>query len=308
MTTADTDEASGGPGGPDAAPSAAIIVPHYNDLARLERCLAALMRNDLTGCEVVVVDNGSDPPPDALGPLFPQVRFVSEPGRGAALARNRGVAETTAPLLLFIDADCVAAPDWVTVARQVAGRADLIGGRVGVFDETPPPRSGAEAFETVFAFDFRNYIEVQGFTGTGNLVTRRDVFEAVGPFRTGVSEDRDWSFRATAMGFRLIYEDGLRVGHPSRSDWPALRHKWRRLTQEMFGQAIADRSRSAGPRLRWALRGLAMPASAVAHLPRVLASPRLNGPGERARAAAVLFRLRCLRMVWMLRQAAGGRV
>ena len=102
----------------------------------------------------------------------------------------------------------------------MAGRADLIGGRVEVFDETPPPRSGAEAFEAVFAFDFRHYIEVQGFSGTGNLITRRDVFADVGPFRGGMSEDRDWSFRATAKGYRLIYEDGLRVGHPSRQDWP----------------------------------------------------------------------------------------
>ena len=87
-----------------------------------------------------------------------------ETEKGAAVARNRGVAETTAPRLFFIDADCIPAPDWLAVGREVAVRADLIGGRVDVFDETPAPRSGAEAFETVFAFNFRKYIEVQGFS------------------------------------------------------------------------------------------------------------------------------------------------
>jgi hypothetical protein len=200
---------------------------------------------------------------------------------------------------MFIDADCLPASDWVTIGRQVADRADLIGGRVEVFDETPPPRSGAEAFEAVFAFDFRNYIEVQGFSGTGNLITRRDVFEDVGPFRCGVSEDRDWSFRATAKGYRLIYEDGLRVGHPSRQDWPALRGKWRRIMQEMFGQTGG----SLRARAKWALKGLAMPLSILVHLPKVLTSPKLSSPSDRLRAAITLVRLRLQRMVWMLRQA-----
>lgn len=282
-------------------PEIAIIIPHYNDVVRLERCLAALMENDLSGCEVLVVDNGSPQPLTQTQSRFPSFRFVVEMEKGAAAARNRGVRETTAPCLMFIDADCLPASDWVATGRRVADNADLIGGRVGVFDETPPPRSGAEAFETVFAFDFRQYIEVQGFSGTGNLITRRDVFEDVGPFRGGVSEDRDWSFRATAKGYRLVYEDGLRVGHPSRQDWAALRGKWRRITQEMFGQTGG----TAVARLKWALKGMAMPLSVVAHLPKIVTSPALSGPGDRLRAAWTLLRLRLLRMVWMLRQAIG---
>ena len=285
----------------EATPEIAIIIPHYNDVARLRRCLNALIENDLARCEILVVDNGSTEPLEDVEDAFPAIRFVSEAEKGAAAARNRGVRETTAPLLMFIDADCVAAPDWVAVGRAVAGRADIIGGRVEVFDETPPPRSGAEAFEAVFAFNFRHYIEVQGFSGTGNLITRRDVFEDVGPFRGGISEDTDWSFRATAKGYSLIYEDGLRVGHPSRSDWPALRTKWRRLTQEQFGLKVH------GPksRLLWIFKALAMPASILVHLPKILKSPKLSGPAERWRAAATLVRLRLRRMVWMLRQALG---
>jgi hypothetical protein len=94
------------------------------------------------------------------------------------------------------------------------------------------------------------------------------------------------------------------VAHPTRGDWPALERKWRRLTAEGFA---LEGPRPAG-RIRWALRALAMPASAAAHLPRLLLSPRLAGPGERLRGAGVLLRLRLLRMVWMLRQAAGGAV
>lgn len=282
-------------------PQMAVIIPHYNDVVRLQRCLTELLKNDTAGCEILVVDNGSTQSLAAVQAAFPQVRFLTEPEKGAAAARNTGVRDSTAPVLVFIDADCVPATDWLSVARRVAPSADLIGGRVDVFDETPPPRSGAEAFETIFAFNFRNYIEVQGFTGAGNLVTRRDVFEAVGGFANGVSEDIDWSKRAVAMGFRLTYEDAMVVSHPSRSDWAALRHKWHRLTREL----CALNGRSARDRLRWGMLALAMPVSALAHLPKTLFSPKLASRSERLAASATLLRLRFLRMAWMLRQTIG---
>ncbi len=287
-----------------AGPADAVIIPHYNDIQRLERCLTALMQNDIENTEIVVVDNASQVSLDGVRATFPDVRFVVEHEKGAALSRNRGVDETTAPRLFFLDADCVPAPDWLALGRTVSGQADLIGGRVDVFDETPPPRSGAEAFEAVFAFNFRKYIEVQGFSGTGNLLTSRDVFNTIGGFINGVSEDREWTMRAVANGFSLIYEDRLRVGHPSRQDWPALKAKWRRTTRE--GYQLHGTGRMA--RLKWAIRGLAMPLSALVHIPKVLASDKLASFDETVRAIATLFRLRCTRMIWMLRQAAGGKI
>lgn len=284
-------------------PDAAIIIPHYNDVARLVRGLEALVPQIDADIDLVVVDNASTVSLDPARDRFPQIRIVTEPLKGAANARNRGVAETTAPLLFFIDSDCLAADDWVANARATLQRtgADLVGGRVNVFDETPPPRSGAEAFETVFAFDFKTYIEKKGFSGSGNLVTRREVFLATGPFIHGLSEDLDWCRRATAKGFRLAYDDALRVSHPTRSDWPALVRKWRRLTEEAFGV----NGRSPTRRAVWAGRALAMPLSVLAHAPRVLGHPALTG-GERVRALVTLARLRLTRMVWMLGQAARG--
>ncbi|MFN4157375.1 MAG: glycosyltransferase family 2 protein [Gemmobacter sp.] len=280
-------------------PDTAIIIPHYNDVTRLLRCLAALMPQVGAGIEVVVVDNAST---DSLGPVravYPGLRIVTEPAKGAANARNRGVAETTAPRLAFIDSDCLPASDWVQAIGLAAPKGDLVGGRVDVFDETPPPRSGAQAFETVFAFDFKTYVERKGFSGSGNLVTRRDVFEATGPFIHGLSEDLDWCRRATAKGFRLVYDDELRVSHPTRTDWPALARKWRRMTDEGFGV----NGRTPLRRVIWAGKALLMPASIVAHTPRVLRHPALNGAGERGRALVTLARVRGVRLVWMLAQA-----
>lgn len=280
-------------------PTAAVIIPHYDDTVRLARCLAALQPQLTAEVEAVVVDNGSTQSLDHLRAAYPRIIFLTEMRKGAAMARNLGVAATTAPYLFFLDSDCVPETDWIATAMAIRDRADVIGGTITVFDETPAPRSGAEAFETVFAFDNRLYIQNKGFSVTANLLTTRRACDATGAFRPGLSEDLDWCHRATARGFVLIHDDRLRVGHPTRSEWRALRSKWMRLTQEAWGL------QSASPiaRLCWALRAIAMPVSVVVHVPRVLRTDRLDGPAERCGALATLLRLRLARSVWMLKQA-----
>ncbi|MEP2473694.1 MULTISPECIES: glycosyltransferase [Rhodobacterales] len=284
-------------------PQYAIIIPHYNDVVRLKRCLSALV-DQLDGrAELVVVDNSST---DDLAPIhqaFPDVRFITETQKGAGIARNRGVADTTAPYLFFLDADCVPAGDWFAVACETVADDAVIGGDVAVFHETAPPLTGAQAFEAVFAFNQKNYVLNKGFSVTANLLTTRAVFERTGVFRVGVSEDLDWCLRATAAGSALRYAPDLRVSHPSRNDWPELKRKWRRLVEESFGlQASGLRGR-----LVWARRAVMMFASPFAHLPTVLRHGSLM-PGEKYRAAVTLFRLRWLRGAWMFQQAVFGRI
>ena len=281
------------------SPRAAVIIPHFNDHVRLTRCLDALHENDLSDVEVVVVDNGSVPPLSEHGRAFSGVRFLSETVKGAASARNRGVRETSARMLLFLDADCVPSKDWVATAMQLLPEDRLVGGRIDVFDESAPPRTGAEAFEAVMAFNQKLYVEKKGFSATANLVTTRRVFEETGDFRAGVSEDLDWCQRAVARGFDLTYADALVVAHPSRASWQALEKKWKRLTEETW----ALHRRGDFARARWLARALLMLPSALFHMPHVLLSSKLESPRERVLGLLTLVRIRSARAMWMLRQA-----
>ena len=285
-----------------ANPDVAVIIPHYNDPDRLTRCLQALVPQAGDDVEILVADNASTVDISNVRAAFPSVRFVIQPESGAGPARNMGVAQTTAPWIMFIDADCLPADDWLAVGREIAKADHVIGGRVDVFHETPPPKSGAEAFEQVFAFKMQAYLERDAFLGAGNLVTSRKLFEHVGGFRPAVSEDKEWSQRAAATGYTLGFEDRFAAGHPSRQDWDALERKWKRLGVEAF---LLDVHGGAG-RLKWAIKALLMPASALAHAPRVLNAKGLTGQ-EKGRALFTLARIRCARMVWMLRQALTGK-
>ncbi len=294
---------------PRGTAALAVVIPHYNDPVRLRTCLDALAPQIAAAgaaVEAVVVDNDSPCDLAATRAAHPWARFVTEPRKGAAAARNRGVVETTAPALVFLDSDCVPTPDWLATALDLvpglgAGGPGLVGGRVDTFDETPPPRSGAEAFETVFAFNQRRYVEEMGFSVTANLLTTRAVFEETGPLIVGLSEDVDWCRRATAKGHRLVYVEDLRVSHPTRTDWETLARKWRRTTLEGFHL----NGTTPAARAKWALRALAVAASGLAHQPKVLASTKLSRP-EKLAAAGMLLRLRLARAGWMLHQAAFG--
>lgn len=283
--------------------TASIIIPHYRDMERLDRCLVALAPQ-VSGLDVVVVDNDSGMDFTAIKAAHPWARIVTEPEKGAAAARNRGVRETSSETLLFIDADCVPAPDWVVQSLAALPKGDIVSGRVDTFDEGTGPRTGAQAFETVFAFRQKLYIEKLGFAVTANLATTRRVFEAVGDFRVGLSEDKDWCQRAVRAGFSLLYVDAMAVSHPTRSDWPALRKKWLRMTEESFALHLAN----GGSRGSWALRAVAVLLSAVPHSLKVWSSPKLKGAGERLRGTATLFRQRIVRAGWMVRQAMGSAV
>ena len=282
-------------------PLLAVIIPHLNDHDRLRRCLMSLKLQIDDRVEVIVVDNGSSVD---LGPLaqdFPWARVIKEPSAGAGAARNAGVQNTTAAGLAFLDCDCVAEADWVATALDLSRHTAVFGGQIRLFDETVSARrSGAQAFEQVFAFRNEAYITEKGFGVTANLLTNRRVFETVGPFLTGLSEDLEWCKRARAAGFDLHYAPDLQVRHPTRNDWAALRRKWRRLVPEQF----AEQDRRRG---RWALRAVLTGLSPLKDTAKVLRSNRLVGPLERAKCLGTLYRLRLARAFWMGRQVLTGR-
>ena len=152
-------------------------------------------------------------------------------------------------------------------------RVDFAGGRVVTTSVDPDRPTGVEAFEIVFAFDFKRYIEKVGFTGTGNMFVSRRVFDAVGPFRSGLSEDIEWSHPARRNGYRLGYAPAAVVRHAARRDWENLKTRWSRMLEEQF---LLAREQRLG-RFKWALATLAMPVSILPHAWRVLRSDRLRG-------------------------------
>ncbi len=276
-------------------PKISVIIPHYNDLAALALCLADLEKQSYprNNFEIIVGDNASPVEYSALeAVVLTHAALVIVTERGAGPARNGAAALAKGGILAFIDSDCRPSPGWLDAGVAMLETTCVVGGKVTVPIDKPGKMSGAEAFEAVFAFNQKDYIEHKGFTGSGNLFVHTNNFERIGGFCVGKSEDNEWSYRAVAAGLKIKYAPDALVCHPARRNWQELHKKWKRISHENY--LLISEQRFG--KLKWLFRTWAMPLSALAHTPRVLASRLLSG-GEKRRALVTLYKLRLWRFM-----------
>lgn len=289
----------------DDRPAVSVVIPHLNQPDLLRRCLASIRQGTYQPREIIVVDNGSSEMPHEICAEAGNVTLLREETPGPGPARNLGVTHTSAGVLAFIDADCLADPDWLAEAAKAMTdpTAEILGGDVRIAYDDPDNLTMIEAYESIYAYRMDRYIAREGFTGTGNLVVRRSVLDKVGPFSgLSVAEDRDWGQRATRGGHVIRYIAGMKVYHPARQDFGQLVQKWDRHIAHDF----AGVRQSMAKRFKWAVKTAAMIVSPLFETARIMASDRISGLRNKAKAAVVLIRIRFHRFRRMLQLLAGG--
>lgn len=290
---------------PAPRPRVSVIIPHLNMPKMLLRCLDSVVnqRLDYGSIEVIVVDNGSKCDLDAAQAAFPNVTFLQEMSPGPGLARNLGISYASAQVLAFIDADCRAEKGWLQAAVnavETMPNTTVVGGDVRIDVINPKRLTAIEAYESVFAYRQKFYIQTRRFSGTGNLAMGKEVHRTVGPFAgIEIAEDVDWGQRAFAKGFPARYVNGMTIYHPARTDFAGLALKWQRHISHEFHVHRANR-RSI---LRWQLISIAVLGSILIHGLQMFSSNRLSGLGNRLRGLSLLARIRWFRFVEMNRVA-----
>jgi GT2 family glycosyltransferase len=230
-----------------AVPSpAAVVVVTYDALPWLERCLASVR-----DYPTVVVDHGSRDGTLDAARGFDHVRVVEQENRGVGAGWNRGIAETSEPWVLLLNADAWVLRD--AVARLVEfgeARPDaaLVGPRLLNTDGTlqrsargyPTPwRLATEFFflrrlaprsRTLNAFYAANWDhaearEVEWVNGAAMLV-RRAAVEQVGDVDESFfmfNEESDWQYRMRAAGWKVWFFPGAEAVHvggvATKRDW-----------------------------------------------------------------------------------------
>jgi GT2 family glycosyltransferase len=275
------------------SPLVSVVVPHYNDFENLSRCLESLRRQTFPRerLEVIVADNNSAGGIAAVERVAPDVIVVPAREQGAGPARNAGASAASGTYLAFIDSDCVADKAWLHEGIAALEEFDYVGGQVITTISNGKCPTPAEAFEVVFAFNFRKYIEKDKFTGSGNLFVPKVVFEQVGGFRARVSEDVEWCRRANTLGLRLGYAERAVVYHAARREWSELKRRWERVILEDIHLAMEW----PGWRLRWINHAVLVILSPLGHWFRVVRSRRLIGLRAKMHGVFGLLRIRTYR-------------
>lgn len=221
-----------------------VIVPAFNAQATLSACLHALARQTMAAdrYEVVVVDDGSSDGTAALARAA-GVRVFSQTNQGQAGARNRGVAEARGDIVVFTDADCEPAPDWLQT--MVAPFADPdVAGCKGVYRTRQRQLAARFAqIEYEERYARMSSLERIDFVDTYSAAYRRQVFVDNEGFDVSFpgdssGEDQEFSFRLSERGHKLVFVPQAVVYHQHPASVVAY---WRRKYKTGYWKALVLR-------------------------------------------------------------------
>ena len=211
---------------PETLPSnsLSVIVPTYNREKVLAKALEAYLAQSSPQLihELLVVDDGST---DGTGSMvqefsrrspFP-IRYLQQPNKGPAAARNVGIREARSNLVLFTDSDII--PECDLVEQHIKwhkNNPQITAAVLGYV--TWPPEIKATPFmrwygEEGALFDYR---QLRGkreadfrFFYTCNLSLKTDFLRTCGQFdedfRSASWEDTELGYRLHKAGLRLLY-------------------------------------------------------------------------------------------------------
>ena len=92
-----------------------VIVPVYNVEEYLDECLESIKRQTYKNIEVILVNDGSTDNSQEICERYcqqdPRFHLINQENRGLSGARNRGIQESTAEFITFVDSDDIIKDD-----------------------------------------------------------------------------------------------------------------------------------------------------------------------------------------------------
>jgi glycosyltransferase involved in cell wall biosynthesis len=200
-----------------------VIVPAYNAGKTISDCLGALTRQsvDEAEYEIIVVDDGSRDNTAKIVQSLP-VRYLHQPNKGPAAARNHGSREARGSIILFTDSDCVPAPDWIE--KMTGSFTDP-----GVVAVKGAYRTNQRSLFARFAqVEFEERFELLKRAASIDMVDtysaayRSVVFKQAGGFDESFpvanNEDTELSYKLSRMGRKMVFNPDAVVYHLNHPD------------------------------------------------------------------------------------------
>jgi glycosyltransferase involved in cell wall biosynthesis len=238
------------------AQAVSVIVPTRNRQEFSRELVRSIISAETVPAEIVIVDQSDEP--DLELSTYPSERgcavtYRNAPARGASIARNEGILLARNDILVFVDDDVLAAPDWLSTLLATLEGADdhtVVTGQV---------RSGAPESAGGFAPSLNEDEREAVYEGraaanvlwTGNMAMFRATVDRIGTFDErlgpgnkrfpGGGEDNDFCFRLLEAGNRIVYEPKAVVYHRAwrpPADYVGVRWRYGRGQGGFYGKHL----------------------------------------------------------------------
>ena len=215
-------------------PTISIVIPSYNRVAELERCLRALfvLRYPHARLEIIVVDDAStDSTSTMLAKLMQEavshelslrcIRHAFQ--QGAAISRNTGAETAKHDIIAYIDSDCVASPEWLheLVPLLQDTRIAAVGGMIRGYDRHTLLGRYEDSCSSLYMGAWSQQVRLNSplpYLPTANLLVRRSIWQEIGGFAPlPQGEDVDFCRRILLSGANMRYEPRGLVYHDYRT-------------------------------------------------------------------------------------------
>ena len=217
---------------PSKLPIISIITPTYNRADELKYLYKSLNQQsvDLKIFEFIVSDDGSTDSTKTMVESWIKeseilVKFITQKNQGPGAARNHGMKIAQGDLLLFIDSDCEAHPEWIKVIYD-----EFINDSFDAFGGPDAAKDNFSVLQKSIDFSMTSFITTGGMRGhsermlakfyprTHNMGIKRSIYNQVGGFsnlRHG--QDIEFSHRIRKTEARVKFLINAIVFHRRRT-------------------------------------------------------------------------------------------
>jgi len=202
-----------------------IIIPIFNQHDMTYECIQAI-REHTQDCEIILIDNGSDPPYKPTFTGFIETTLIrNDENKGFPVAANQGIQAAKGEIIILLNNDVIVTPGW---AERLTGWLEFTGEidecptcRILHLDEACPdchPNEASELFSIIAPLT--NYCAGMQQVTIPTYTNREDLdkeAEALAKENEGQAEEVNWVIGIGMTFKKSLYDE---LGPFDESLWP----------------------------------------------------------------------------------------
>lgn len=212
------------------SPKFSVIIITRNRASFLPKVLESLLKQDFENkkYEIIVVDNNSDDDTTSIVERFKRecpnkIHYVFEPEIGMSKARNKGATVARGEILVFIDDDAIASPNWLDdywLLYRIFPEIVAAGGRIEPLFQCGRPKWLSDELLVVLGHlnisDKETVLSFPDHPFGGNFSVKKEIFIKVGGFIEDIkhcNEEKAFFYKLYLNNYKVGYSPKALVYH-----------------------------------------------------------------------------------------------